>query len=90
MNCIVGWYWFGLDLRNVCKKENVGFSKELLSKICQNPCSCFGYRLSYNHPNEVIQIGIEPFDLELQIYCRDQSQIIALKLPNMGLKVSFE
>ena len=43
-----------------CKKENVGFSKEMLSKICQNPCSCFGYRLSYNHPNEVIIIGKEP------------------------------
>ena len=23
---------------NVYKKENVVFSKELLSKICQNPC----------------------------------------------------
>ena len=52
--------WFGLVLRNVCKKENVGFSKELLSKVCQNPCSCFGYRLSYNHPNEVILIVKEP------------------------------
>ena len=48
--------WFGLVLRNGWKKENVGFSKEMLSKIYQNPCSCFGYRLSYNHPNEVIQI----------------------------------
>ena len=41
--------WFGLVLRNGCKKENVGFSKEMLSKICQNPCSCFGLRLSYNN-----------------------------------------
>ena len=24
--------WFGLILRNGCKKENVGFSKEMLSK----------------------------------------------------------
>ena len=48
--------WFGLVLRNGCKKENVGFSKEMLSKICQNLCSCFGYKLSYNHPNEVILI----------------------------------
>ena len=48
--------WFGLVLRTSCKKQNVGFSKEMLSKIYQNPCSCFDYRLSYNHPNEVIQI----------------------------------
>ena len=39
------------------KRKNVGFSKEMLSKFCQDPCSCFGYRLSYNHPNEVIPIG---------------------------------
>ena len=52
--------WFGLVLRNGCKKENVRFSKEMLSKIYQNPCSCFGYRLSYNHPNGVILIGEEP------------------------------
>ena len=51
--------WLGLVLRNGCKKENVGFLKEMLSKICQNPCSCFGYRLSYNHSNEVILIGKE-------------------------------
>ena len=44
----------------VVKKENVGFSKEMLSKFCKNPCSCFGYRLSYNHPNKVIIIGKEP------------------------------
>ena len=56
LKCIVGWYWFGLILRNVCKTENVVFSKELLSKICQNPCSYFSYRLSYNRPNEVIPI----------------------------------
>ena len=31
---------FGLVLRNGCKKENVGFSKKMLSKICQNPYSC--------------------------------------------------
>ena len=44
----------------VKKKENVGFSKEMLSKFCKNPCSCFGYILSYNHLNEVILIGKEP------------------------------
>ena len=53
-------YWFGLVLRNGCKKENDGFSKEMLSKFCQNLCSCFGCRLSYNNPNEVILIGKEP------------------------------
>ena len=52
--------WLVLVLMNVFKKENVMFSKELLSKICQNPCSCFNYRLSYNHPNEVISMGKEP------------------------------
>ena len=59
LKCIVDWYWFGLVLRNVCKKGNVGFSRELLSKICPNTRSCFGYRLSYSHPNEVIPIGKE-------------------------------
>ena len=43
----------GLVLCNVCKRE-------MLSKFCQDPYSCFGYRLSYNHPNEVILIGKEP------------------------------
>ena len=64
---VIGWFQFSLRLfcivlilRNGCKKENVRFSKEMLSKFCQNPCSCFGYRLSYNHPNEVILIGKEP------------------------------
>ena len=57
--CIVDWYWFVLVLRNVCKKGNVGFSKELLSKISQNPRYCFCYRLSYIHPNEVIPIDKE-------------------------------
>ena len=59
--CIVGWDWFGSVWRSICKKgKNVGFSKEMLSKFCQNPSSCFGYRLSYNHPNEVIPNGKEP------------------------------
>ena len=52
------------------KRENVGFLKEMLSKFCKNPCSCFGYRLSYNHPNEVIPIGKEPYQIGLQIYKR--------------------
>ena len=57
----IGCKWVLLLVwRSVCKKGNVWFSKEMLSKICQNPYSCFGYRLSYNQPNEVIQIGKEP------------------------------
>ena len=69
--------------------ENVGFSKETLSKFCQDPCSCFGYKLSYNHPNEVILIFKEPKEIFLQIYRRDQEQIVALRLPNTGLNVSL-
>ena len=42
------------------KRENVRFSNEMLSKFCQDPYSCFVYRLSYNHLNEVIPIGKEP------------------------------
>ena len=57
---LLGFDCFGLVLRNGCKKENVGFLKEMLSKTCQNPCSCFAYRLSYNHLNELIPIGKEP------------------------------
>ena len=49
--------WFG---GMFVRRENVGFSKEILSKFCQHPCSCFGYRLSYNHQNEEIPIGKEP------------------------------
>ena len=51
--------WFGLVLRNFCIR-NGEVSKELLSKIFKKPCYCFGYRLSYNHPNGVILIGKEP------------------------------
>ena len=43
--------WFGLVWRSVCKKGKVRFSKEMLSKFCQDPCSSFDYILSYNHPN---------------------------------------
>ena len=60
----------------------------MLSKFYQNPCSYFGYRLIYNHPNEMILIAKEPYEIGLQIYRRDQEKIIALRLPNMGLKVS--
>ena len=57
MSFRIGLDWFCVVF---VKRENVGFSKEMLSKFCQNPWSCFGYRLSYNHPNEVILIGKEP------------------------------
>ena len=54
----IGLDWFCVVF---VKRENVEFSKEMLSKFCKKtPCSCFGYRLSYNHPNEVIPIGNEP------------------------------
>ena len=33
--------WFGLVLRNGCKKENVGFSKEMLSKNLSKPLLLF-------------------------------------------------
>ena len=46
----IGLDWFG----------GVFVKKEMLSKFCQNSCSCFGYRLGYNQPNEVIIIGKEP------------------------------
>ena len=53
----IGCKWvLVLVWRSFCKKGNVWFSKEMLPKIYQNPCSCFGHRLSYNQPNEVIPI----------------------------------
>ena len=60
----------------------------MLSKFCQNPCYFFGYRLSYNHPNEVIIIVKEQLEIGLQMYRRYQEKIVALRLLNMGLKVS--
>ena len=62
----------------------------MLSKFCQNPCSCFGYRLSYNHSNEVILIGKEPYEIGLKMYRRDQEKIVAIRIQNMGLKVSSD
>ena len=59
-----------------------------MSKFCQNLYFYFGYRLSYNHPNKVIPIVKEPLEIGLQMYGRDKEQIVALMLPNMGLKVS--
>ena len=53
-------------LWNSCKKGKCWFLKGMLSKFCKNPCSCFGYKLSYNHPNELIPIGKEPYEIGLQ------------------------
>ena len=41
--CWLVLVWIGFE--ECLQKGNVGFSKEMLSKIYQNPCSCFGYRL---------------------------------------------
>ena len=36
---VVKFFWMNsiLVLRNCCKKDNVGFLKELLSKFCKTP-----------------------------------------------------
>ena len=54
------WMNSMLVLMNCCKKENVRFLKEILSKFVKTPVFFFGYRLSYNHPNELIPIVKEP------------------------------
>ena len=82
----ISFYWFG---EVFVKREMFGFQRKCCQKICQNPCSCFGYRLSYNQLNEVIQIGEEPYDIKIQMYRRNQEKITSLRLPKMGLKVSF-
>ena len=78
----IGLEWFGVFV----KREIFGFQR----KCCrQNPCSCFGYRLSYKQPNEVIPIGEEPYEINIQMYRMEKEKIAALRLPKMGLKVSF-
>ena len=47
--------WIGFE--KCLYTRNGEVSKELLSNLFQKLCSCFGYRLSYNHPNGVIPIG---------------------------------
>ena len=63
------WGCVGLSFEEYCwldwfcvmfVKGKCWVSSEMLSKFCQNPCSCFVYILIYNHPNEVIPIGKEP------------------------------
>ena len=44
-------FGLGLVFEEFLYKGNDEVSKELLSKNFQNPCFCFGYKLSYNHPN---------------------------------------
>ena len=48
--------WFLRYYGIVVKKENVGFLEGICQNFCKNPCSCFGYRLSYTHPNQLIPI----------------------------------
>ena len=60
---MVELFWVNsiLVLRNGCKeKENVGFFKGIAVKNFVKPLFCFGYRLSYNHPNQLIPIVKEP------------------------------
>ena len=45
--CMVVW----IVVDEFLYKGNDEVSKELLSKKFQNPCFCFGYKLSYNHSN---------------------------------------
>ena len=66
----------------------LSFQRKCCQNFVNNPCSCFGYRLSYNHPNEVILIAKESQEIGIQMYRRDQEKIIALRLPNTGLKAS--
>ena len=77
------WMNSMLVLMNCCKKENVRFLKEILSKFGKTTVFFFGYRLSYNHPNELIPIGKEPSEIGLQIYRRNQEKIVALRLPRL-------
>ena len=44
-------FGLGLVFEEFLYKGNDEVSKELLSKNFQNPYFCFGYKLSYNHPN---------------------------------------
>ena len=53
--CMVVW----IVVDEFLYKRNDEVSKEL-SKKFQNPYFCFGYKLSYNHPNLVIIIVKEP------------------------------
>ena len=55
---VVNEFWGsnGLSFEEYCWLNWFRFSKEMLSKFYQNPYSCFDYKLSYNHPNEVILI----------------------------------
>ena len=53
-------FGLGLVLRNFCIKEMMKFQRSCCQKKFQNSCFCFGYKLSFNHPNGVILIGKEP------------------------------
>ena len=70
-------------------KGNGEVSKELMLIFFLKTLFFFCYTLSYSDQNGGIPIVKEPYKLELQNYRMDQGQIVALRLPNMGLKVSF-
>ena len=40
-----------IGFEEILYKGNVGVLREMLSKIFQNPCSCFGHNLAITHPN---------------------------------------
>ena len=79
----IGLDWFGGVFG---KRENVGFSKKMLLKFCQDPCSCFSYRLSYNHPNEVILIGKKTISDRSTNLCKGLGANCSFKAPKYGLK----
>ena len=51
----IGLDWFCVMF--VKKRKMLSFQRKYCQNFVKNPCSCFGYRLSYNHLNEVILIG---------------------------------
>ena len=48
---VLKFFWVRIGFEEFLYKGNDEVSKELLSKNFQNPCFCFGYKLSYSHPN---------------------------------------
>ena len=59
LSCVLLFWLVWIGFEKILYKGNGEVSKELLSNVFQKSCSYFGYRLSYNHPNEVILIGKE-------------------------------
>ena len=61
----------------------------MLSKICQNLCSCFSNRLSYNQPNEVITIGKKIIRNRATNVYKGLGANCSTKAPENGLKGKF-